>query len=177
MPEAQGNAGFPAGSDRALCVLPVERQRLLTENSFPGRRDRDDLIGMQSMRGGQDDGLHIRMCEHIGKIARQRETVLSCKVLCCIEPPHDAMRKAQPLALPLNRIDDVLSPPAEADDRCVDHGFTLNRLAGRRRDISHSIAWQPDNTSTLRRCFSIIWTLTSGFSIDVTDYNAALSDG
>jgi len=41
-----------------------------------------------------------------------------------------------------------------------------------------SVAWQPDNTSTLRYCFSIIWTRARARSRDSSaayyDYTAAM---
>ena len=73
------------------------------------------------MRRRHDDRVDGAIGEHRIELADQRKPVPTRKVPEPIGVAADRAGEAQPIALALNRLDEGPAPPAETDDRRVDH--------------------------------------------------------
>ena len=122
--EREHDAGLAAGRDRALGLGERQRERLLAPHRLAGRRDRDDLLDMQRVRGRQHHRLDARIGDRVGELGGELESVRGREVAHLVRLLAHAADEAQALALPLRGLDDSLAPASEADDGCVDHGWS-----------------------------------------------------
>jgi hypothetical protein len=73
------------------------------------------------MGGGEDHGVDARVGRRPLEIVTQREAVSLRQGQRRVDLLAHAVHEAQPGALPLDRVDQVLASPTEADDRGINH--------------------------------------------------------
>jgi hypothetical protein len=119
--DPQHHPSLSAGIDRAHRVGLVQGQRLLAEDRLSCLCDSNDLVSVQRMRRRDHDRVDAAVGDHRGGLGDELESVLGRKVAVRFGVAADRAGKVQPIASALNRLDKGLAPPAETDDRGVDH--------------------------------------------------------
>src|SRR3984893_5073464 len=119
--DPEHDLGRAAGLDGARRFGLFQGQRLFAKDRLSRRRDGDDLLAMQRMRRRQHDRLNVAISEHRLDPANEFEPMLCRKVAMLVRIAADRARKTQPFAVALDRLDEGLAPPAETDDRGIDH--------------------------------------------------------
>jgi hypothetical protein len=115
------HSGLFRGLDGAFSFSARERKRLLAPDWLAGRSDRGDLSHMKGMRSCEKDCLHAGVSDRFFEPGRYFERFGGREIADQVGLLTDAADEPQALAFALYRLDDVFSPPAEADDRCIDH--------------------------------------------------------
>src|SRR5271165_16037 len=110
-----------AGVDGAHRVGLFQGQRLLAKDRLSRLGDSDDLVTVQRVRRRQHDRVDAAVGEDRIELADELEPVPGSEVAEPIGVAADRMGEAQPAALALNRLDEGPAPPAETDDRRIDH--------------------------------------------------------
>src|SRR5262245_19352501 len=127
------------------------------------------------MRGCQHDGLHALVGERLLQVVAEREAISLRDGQGRVDLLADAVHEAKLLAPALDALDDVLAPPAQPDDRGVDHlsparffsltalltTFTGHSPASRRRTSLGAPACKPTIAVSL---YQATWGLRITFS-------------
>jgi hypothetical protein len=107
--------------DDRIAVLFVQREGFLRKDVLAGlRRGADDFDALR-VRRRDDDCVDLRIGEHLLIRIVEGKTLLLRVVRRFRHRARRAGDDADPVALALNAVDEILSPAAEADDSCVDH--------------------------------------------------------
>ncbi len=119
MTHAEHELAFGAGVDGGFGSFPGQGQRLFAEDVLPGGDGALDLLGVERMRRGQDDGLHPGMPEGRLDAGMVREAIGGGELL----PGRIGLGGADDLDILLRLLQHgghLLAPPAEADHRDFD---------------------------------------------------------
>jgi hypothetical protein len=120
-PDPEHDPSRAASLDRPLGLGLLQRQRLLAEHRRPGRGNRHNLLTVQRVGRRQHDRVDSGVSEHRLERAGKLEPMLGRIAAKFFGIAAERVSKPQRLALALNRFDEPSAPPAETDDRRVDH--------------------------------------------------------
>src|SRR5689334_23988198 len=120
MADRDGDAGARAGVEHRLRVGPRQRERLFAVDMLAGRGRRLDVRAMARVRRRQHDRLDRRIGQHLLIRRPDRKPVVRGELARQLRFERDAAHEPD-LAGVLYRIDEPLAPPAEANDRCIEH--------------------------------------------------------
>ena len=115
MTDTDLDAGLGHRGERRAGFLSGRRQRLLAEDVTAGPRCRDYLLGVQTVRGAEDDCLDLvvgeRLVEGGGGADAERGHGVA-------RPRLDVDREHDPCVVTALQVpDDLVPPPAKADHR------------------------------------------------------------
>src|SRR5262245_5250665 len=119
--ERKWHSGLCRRLDGACGFSAREGKRLFAPDRLARRSDCGNLSHMQGMWCREKDGLHARVGDRVFELGRYLEALGGREITHQLGLLADTANEPQALAFALYRFNDVFSPPAEANDRCVDH--------------------------------------------------------
>ena len=140
--DADGDARARAGGERGLGIRLAERERLLAIHVLARGGRGLDLHAVPAVRGREHHRLDRGIGERVVIGRADRELVLGGEFARQIGLERDAAREADDLGA-LRRLDQPPAPPAEPDDRGVEHAST-----------THSHASCPRSSRASTSCFA-----------------------
>src|SRR5262249_28260982 len=90
------------------------------------------LRTMFGVRSCEYDRLNRIVGQHLVERGPQRDLLLGCKVTHSLRLERDTTRKAQGRTKVARRFHQRLTPPAQTDNRCVEHAASITPVPVRR---------------------------------------------
>ena len=125
--DRQHDSRLVGGVGRGLRARAIERDRLFHQNVFSRRRRSLDLLGVLTVRCGENDGVDAGIGQDRVKIVHQTHAFGPAEIFHLGARPSTAGNKTDVVGAVLHRIHQRASPTPQSNDGCADHVVVLCR--------------------------------------------------